>query len=41
MKLIALTFVGLLIAASAAIAQEPQVYHPGNGVSVPKLSFTP
>jgi periplasmic protein TonB len=37
MKPIALTFVALLVAASTVIAQEPQTYRPGNGVSAPKL----
>jgi protein TonB len=37
MKLTARVFVGLLVAATAVIAQEPQVYQPGNGVSTPKV----
>ena len=37
MKLTSLVFVGLLVAGTAIMAQEPQVYQPGNGVSAPKV----
>jgi protein TonB len=37
MKLVMLMLAGLVVAATATIAQEPQAYRPGNGVSAPKL----
>jgi protein TonB len=37
MRLVALMLAVLLVTATATIAQAPQVYQPGNGVSAPKL----
>jgi protein TonB len=37
MRLIVLILAGLLVTAPATIAQDSQVYSPGNGVSTPRL----